>query len=134
MKKYSASEINLLQKQVVPTLKINLSMDELIDELRAAFNDVRFQVVISQTEKDRFTLNHVIQDEELLIAQYEESKQEREGYKIKFIDPKTDCSIHGKDMDVINVSLPEISGKDLCVKCFDEKMAKDNLWSKYSSK
>lgn len=75
-KTFKPSEINILQRQVVPTDKINLTLNEVIKEVRSAFKDVRFQVLISQTERERYTLNLINQDPELFNEQYREAESQ----------------------------------------------------------
>lgn len=75
-KTYKPSEINILQRQVIPTDKINLPLFSMLEEVKRQFKNGARRVIVDNTEQDRYTTNAVNSDEELFIEQYREADKE----------------------------------------------------------
>lgn len=79
-KTYKPSEINILQRQVVPTSldKVNLPLFSMLEEVKRQFENGARRVIVDNTEQDRYTTNAVNSDEELFVEQYREAESERD--------------------------------------------------------
>lgn len=79
-KTYKPSEINILQRQVVPTDKINISEAELIEELRNRIQCDPFDFFITRLHNPlgdvSFSIHNIKPDEELFVEQYREADKE----------------------------------------------------------
>ncbi len=71
-KTFKPSEINILQRQVVPTDKVNLTLSQTLEEVRRLLESEGQRVVVCLTDQGKYTTNIVKLDMELLEEQYRE--------------------------------------------------------------
>lgn len=80
-KTYKPSEINILNRQIVPTDKINISETELIEELRNRIQCDPFSLLITRLSNPlghvSFSIHDIKPDGELFEEQYNEAEEER---------------------------------------------------------